>query len=140
MYLLDTDILLNLMSRAPSTSLVARLAMVAPDKQFTSSVSFGETVYGAYKQADATDNLLSDLEGKIIPNMGILDFDTAAARHYGILKEYLQRVNLNVSDTDARIAAIALNHGLTLLTGQTSRFQGIPGSRTEDWLAEKVSA
>jgi len=57
MYLLDTDILLNLMSRAPSTSLVARLAMVAPDKQFTSSVSFGETVYGAYKQADATDNL-----------------------------------------------------------------------------------
>jgi len=113
--------------------------MVAYDDQFTSSVSFGEMVYGAYKQADATENLLSDPEDRMIPNLNILDFDTAAAHHYGILKVYLQRVNLNVSDTDTRIAAIALNHGLTLITSQTLGFSRMPGLRTENWLAEKVS-
>ena len=78
MYLLDTDVLLNLMSRTPSTSLVARLAMVAPDRQFTSSVSFGEVVYGAYRLGDATDRLLGDLENRMLPNLAVLDFDTAA--------------------------------------------------------------
>lgn len=108
MYLLDTDVLLNLMSRTPSTPLVARLAMVAPANQFTSSVSFGEVVYGAYRLGDATGELLSDLEDRMLPNLVVLDFDTAAARHYGILSEYSQRVGLCVTDTDARIAAIAL--------------------------------
>ena len=96
--------------------MVGRLAMVASDDQFTSSVSFGEMVYGAYKQGDVTENLLSDPEDRMILNLNILDFDTAAAHRYGILKVYLQRVNLTVSDTDTRIAAIALNHGLTLIT------------------------
>lgn len=140
MYLLDTDVLLNLMSRSPSTSLVARLAMVAPDRQFTSSISFGEVVYGAYKLGDATDTLLRDLEERMLPNLAVLDFDTAAARRYGILREYLQRVGIGVTDTDLRIAAIALTHGLTLITSQASRFEGLPGLQSEDWLEEEVAA
>ena len=139
MYLLDTDILLNLMSRTPSTSLVARLAMVAPDRQFTSSVSFGEVVYGAYRLRGATDRLLSDLEDRMLPNLAVLDFDTAAARRYGILREYLQRLDLGVTETDTRIAAITITHGLTLITGRPSRFAGVPGLQTENWLEEEVA-
>lgn len=137
MYLLDTDILLNLMSRAPSTTLVARLAMAAPEKQFTSSISFGEVVYGAYKLGKATDRLLCDLEERMLPNLAVLDFDTAAARRYGILREFLQRVDYSITDADTRIAAIAITHGLTLITGQPSRFQGVPGLQAEDWLDEE---
>ncbi|MDA0769270.1 MAG: PIN domain-containing protein [Chloroflexi bacterium] len=139
MYLLDTDVLLNLMSRLPSTSLVARLAMVSPDRQFTSSVSYGEVVYGAYKLGGSTDKLLGDMEERMLPNLTVLDFDTAAARRYGILREYLQRVGIRVTDTDARIAAIAITHGLTLITSSPSRFSGVPGLRAESWIEDEVA-
>ena len=49
MYLLDTDVLSNLMKRSPSSVLVARVARVPPEEQFTSSITLGELVYGAYR-------------------------------------------------------------------------------------------
>jgi predicted nucleic acid-binding protein len=49
MYLLDTDILSNLMKRAPASALVARLARVRPEDQFYSSVTLGELLYGAHR-------------------------------------------------------------------------------------------
>ena len=49
MYLLDTDILSNLLKRAPSTTLIAKLASVPIEQQFTSSITLGELVYGAYR-------------------------------------------------------------------------------------------
>ena len=136
MYLLDTDVMLDLMSRSPSTSLVARLAMVSPDAQFTSSVSFGELVYGAYRLGGGADTLLRNMEDRLQPNLAVLDFDTAAVRHYGILREYVLRVGLGVADTDSRIAAIAITHGLTLITNSPSRFHGVPGLHVECWLEE----
>ena len=41
MYLLDTDILSNLFKRAPSTALIAKLASVPVEHQFTSSITLG---------------------------------------------------------------------------------------------------
>ncbi len=38
-YLLDTDILSNLMKRVPSSALIARLVRVPPEQQFTSSIT-----------------------------------------------------------------------------------------------------
>ena len=49
MYLLDTDILSNIAKRTPSTAPVAKLALVPQEAQFTSSITLGEMVYGAYK-------------------------------------------------------------------------------------------
>jgi predicted nucleic acid-binding protein len=58
MYLLDTDVLSNLIKRAPSTALVARLALVPPEQQFTSSVTLGELIYGAHRHPERTAILL----------------------------------------------------------------------------------
>ena len=49
MYLLDTDILSNLLKRVPSTALIAKLASVPPEHQFTSSITLGELIYGAHR-------------------------------------------------------------------------------------------
>ena len=38
MYLLDTDVLINLLRRVPSPALIAKLASVPPEQQFTSSI------------------------------------------------------------------------------------------------------
>ena len=39
MYLLDTDVLSNLLKRTPSTALIAKLASVPVEQKFTSSVT-----------------------------------------------------------------------------------------------------
>ncbi len=58
MYLLDTDILSNLMKRSPSSALVSKVAQVPPEQQFTSSITLGELVYGAHRLRERTAILM----------------------------------------------------------------------------------
>jgi predicted nucleic acid-binding protein len=78
MYLLDIDILSNLMKRAPASALVARVARVPPEDQFTSSVTLGELLYGAHRSS-RTAALLERIEETLLPELPILPFDAAAA-------------------------------------------------------------
>ena len=61
MYLFDTDILSNLLRCMPSTILIAKLASVPPEQQFTSSITLGELVYGAHKLGTRGTALLERL-------------------------------------------------------------------------------
>ncbi len=45
MYLFDTDILSNLLRRTPSTVLIAKLASVPPEQQFTSAITLGRLYF-----------------------------------------------------------------------------------------------
>ena len=85
MYLLDTDVLSNLMKRAPASSLVIRLARVRPEDQYTSSVTLGELFYVA-QRSTRTAALLERIEETLLPELPILTFDAAAARRYGELR------------------------------------------------------
>ncbi len=80
MYLLDTDILSNLLRRTPSTVLIARLASVPPEHQFTSSITLGELFYGAHRLRELAALLLERLDRTVPPNLPVLPFDGAAAR------------------------------------------------------------
>ena len=80
MYLFDTDILSNLLRRMPSTTLIAKLASVPPEQQFTSSITLGELVYGAQRVGTRGAALLERLEKTLLPNLPVLPFDAAAAR------------------------------------------------------------
>ena len=59
MYLLDTDILSNLLKRAPSMALISKLAAVPAELQFTSSITLGELFYGARRRGPLADTLLA---------------------------------------------------------------------------------
>lgn len=133
-YLLDTDILSNLMRRAPSTSLVRRLASVDPDDQFTSSITVGELVYGAHRVPDRTDALLRMIDAVLGTDLQVVAFDDAAARRYGALRADLEWAGTPIGDADLRIASIASTHGLTVVTGNVRHFGRVPGLMVEDWL------
>lgn len=133
MYLLDTDILSNLMKRVPAGALVARLAMVAPEDQFTSSVTLGELLYGAHRSARAV--VLLERIGAVLPDdLPVLPFDTAAARRYGKVRAEMEKKGTPIGDADTRIAAIALTHGLRVVTGNERHFRRVPGLEVENWL------
>jgi len=136
MYLLDTDILSNLMRRAPSTTLIAKLASVPVEQQFTCSITLGELIYGACRLRTRTRNLLEQLEGILLPNLPVLPFDAAAARRYGEVRAELEGHGVLLGDANLRIGAIALARGLTVVTGNTQHFQRIPGLPIENWLEE----
>lgn len=134
MYLLDTDILSNLLKRTPSTTLIAKLATVPVEQQFTSSITLGELVYGAYRLGSRTGALLERLDKALLPNLPVLPFDVAAARRYGETRAELERQGIQVGDADLRIAAIALARSLTVITGNVRHFQRVPGLPVENWL------
>ena len=135
MYLLDTDILSNLMKRAPESALVARLARVPPEDQFTSSVTLGELLYGAHRSS-RTAALLERIEETLLAELPILPFDAAAARRYGELRAELERRGTLIGDADTRVAAIALSRGLMVVTGNERHFQQVPGLEIENWLKD----
>ncbi len=80
MYLLDTDILSNLMKRVPSTKLIAKLASVPAEQQFTSSITLGELVYGAYRVGPRAGVLLERLDKTLLPNLPVLPPSTLLRR------------------------------------------------------------
>jgi tRNA(fMet)-specific endonuclease VapC len=63
-------------------------------------------------------------------------FDRASAERYAELRADLQRQGQLIGGHDMQIAAIALVHGLILVTHNTREFSRVPGLRPEDWQDE----
>jgi len=135
MYLLDTDILSNLVKKAPSSLLLEKLKEIPEDLVVTSAINTGEIFYGAFRSPHR-ERILTFFAEKVFPHLEILSFDDRSARAYGELKAGLEKKGLTKSETDLRIAAIALQHQLTLVTGNTRHFDNIPGLKVENWLAD----
>jgi len=133
MFLLDTDAVSQILKPAPSSSLLTRLAAVPPEDQFTSAITVGEMVYGAHR-SPTPERWLRQLEERLWPNLRVLPFDRPAAEAYGQLRADLERAGTPLSEPDLRIAAIALTHDLTVVTGNVRHFSRVPGLRVENWL------
>jgi tRNA(fMet)-specific endonuclease VapC len=61
-----------------------------------------------------------------------LPFDDAAARRYAEIRDVLETRGEVIGPNDLLIAAIALTHGLTLVTNNRE-FSRVPGLTSEDW-------
>ncbi len=134
MYLLDTDVLSNLMRRQPSTGLIAKLAVVPFVRQYVSSIALGELVYGALRRGLLPEDFISRIEAKVLANLAVLRFDATAARHYGEVRAALERRGTPLGEADLRIASIALAQDLTLVTGNIRHFERVPGLSIENCL------
>lgn len=132
MYLLDTDILSNLMKRTPSGSLKTRMASVPASSQFTSSITLGELVFGAKKKGSG--RLMQKVEQRVVSVLPVLPFDADAARRYGEVRAELERRGTPIGDADLRIASIALARGLIVVTGNVKHFERVPDLTVQNWL------
>ena len=133
MYLLDTDILSNLMKLKPSIRLQARVASLPADAQFSSSITLGELVFGAKKKGSS--GLMQQVEDRVVSYLPMLPFDADAARRYGDIRAELERRGTPIGDADLRIASIALARGLIVVTGNTKHFERVPDLVVENWLS-----
>ena len=133
MYLFDTDILSNIVKKQPSPRLIKKLKHLAKAVQFTTSINVGEIYYGAYRSTRKTI-ILKAFSEVVFPNVNILPFDIESGKLFGALKAELEKNGIGCSEPDLRIATIAIQHKLTLITGNTKHFKHIPVLKTDNWL------
>ena len=132
-YCFDTDILSAVLRRDPPLRLIRRLAVTPPAHQFTTSITYGEMIYGAAKRRSAS--LADRIRGLLQHAVTIIPFDHAAAERYGQLRAALESKGTPLAEPDLRIAAIALSRSLTLVTANTRHFNRITALTVENWLA-----
>jgi len=134
MYLFDTDTLSNVVKRNPSGRLLEKLEETPIAFQHTSAINVGEIYYGA-SRSSKKKQILHAFEKMVFPNVNILPFDRQSGQIFGILKAELETRGMGCSEPDLRIAAVAIQHRLILITGNTKYFKNIPGLRIENWIA-----
>jgi tRNA(fMet)-specific endonuclease VapC len=110
---------------------VRRLALLAPTEQFTTTITYGELLYGARKRGSAT---IEQRVESLADAMTILPFDAPAASIYATLRADLEGRGRRLDEPDLRIASIVLNHGLTLVTGNVRHFARVEGLPIQNWL------
>jgi tRNA(fMet)-specific endonuclease VapC len=109
-YLLDTNIAIAFL--IGERGIIERVA--AADAAYTSVVTLGELYYGAAKSGRVAQNV--QRVEQFASQIAVLDCDLDTARQYGLIKERLRSKGSPIPDNDLWIAALALQHKLTLLS------------------------
>jgi tRNA(fMet)-specific endonuclease VapC len=133
MYLFDTDVLSNVVKRSPSEILLKKLARLPRELQHTTSINIGEIYYGA-NRSTRKNRIIKAFDEKVFPNVKIVGFDETGGKIFGELKAKLEKQGFSCSEPDLRIAAIAIQHEMILITGNTRHFSKVPGLKIENWI------
>lgn len=104
----------------------------ASDSLATTTISVGELTHGAYKSHDPSRFVAR--VNLFLATVVILPFDTLSAHRFGWLKAHLEKTGMKLATADLQIAAIALAHGVALVTHNQKHFRRVPGLTLEDWM------
>jgi predicted nucleic acid-binding protein len=140
MILLDTNVISEAMKPAPERALRAWLDAQAAETLFLSSVTIAELSFGiaALPKGRRKDNLTAALDGVVqLFAERILAFDTAAARHYGVLAAKARAAGKGFPTPDGYIAAIAAALGFVVATRDASAFAAAGLKVINPWNAQR---
>ena len=128
MYLLDTDVLSELRKRKRNPNAARWIQTVAGSDLYLSTVTFFEIERGIERQRKVDPAFAKDLSSWLELTLRAFDarivpLTVSVARRWGRLAAQLGNKEL-----DLAIAATALEHGLTVVTGNTRHFEhtGVP--------------
>jgi len=131
-YLLDSNVFIAYM-RQTDPGLVQKVQNTDPKDIRLCSVVLGELYYGAFHGLAAHQASSLAQIAQLRQNYSSMPFDDASAERYGQICADLAARGELLGPNDLLIAAIALVHGLTLVTHNTKEFSRVPGLTLEDW-------
>jgi len=129
MYVLDTNIISELMRAKPAPSLMRWLNACPESALFTTTINEAEIRFGLASLPDGRrrDHLVAaaadamfdqDFNGRILP------FDRSAAASYAEIRTARRGLGLGEPEADMQIAAIATSRGAQVATNNASHFAG----------------
>jgi len=125
-YLLDTSIIIEIF--AQNAGVIDRLGQA--ESTFIPSVAVGELHYGVRRSTREKENL-AQVEQLVAAGV-VLACDEETGRWYGIVKDQLRRTGHPIPENDIWIAALALQHGLSVAT-RDNHFKTVKGLKVEIW-------
>jgi tRNA(fMet)-specific endonuclease VapC len=130
-FLLDTDIFSAIASRRNPGAL-ERLRALPDGAAGVCWITLGEVAYGVRrsKPAPRTMSGIESLRRSLIK----LPLDEPVVEQYARVRAALEAKGRPIGPNDSWIAAHALAHGLTLVTGNEREFRSVPGLTVENWL------
>ena len=132
-YLLDTNILSELLKKRPSPHLVDRLRSRQPESLCTSCICVMELRFGAALRGDA-DVFWEKITEEILSSVTILPFESREAVTAGNLLASFQKAGQTIGVEDILIASTALHQDCVMVTGNIRHFSRVKDLRVENWL------
>jgi tRNA(fMet)-specific endonuclease VapC len=133
MYLLDTNMLSEVIKKTPNKTFIKKLGAIPSPAIFTATICVMELRYGAMKRGNPSD-FWQMIEQRILSKVRILTFSYNEAIKAGELIHHLYSMGQPIGLEDIMIGSIALCNGLTMVSANTKHFQKIPDLRVENWL------
>lgn len=124
-FLLDTNVIIALFLGEKGVS-----ERFAEAEVLVPSIALGELYYGARKSAHPAENLARVQQFAMATQ--VLSSDAATAWIYGELRDLLRLKGRPIPENDLWIAAVAIQHGLTLAT-RDEHFNDVDDLRREIW-------
>ena len=125
-YLLDTNIVIALFAEDPSVQKhIAKAGEI-----FIPAVVIGELFFGAFKSERPKANS-ARIENFAASNT-VLACDIGTSREYGRIKNILHKKGCPIPENDIWIAALAMEHGLTLVS-RDEHFKKIDKLKRTTW-------
>ena len=131
-FLLDTNVLSELVRKAPAASVVRRLRDARQAELSTSAICVTELRYGAARHP-AGRALWERLSREVLSLVTVLPVSTPVAIRAGDLLADLERRGAGIGVEDVLIAATALTHGLTVVTRNIRHLACVRGLAVQSW-------
>lgn len=128
MYVLDTNVISEIMRESPDAAVVAWLRACPVEAMFTTTICQSEILYGVRRlpESHRRYRLTAAAEAMFTESFAdrILPFDAAAASANADIRIARERAGSPVAQEDGMIAAIAKVAGATVLTRDVAGFAG----------------
>ena len=136
MFILDTNILSEMMRRSRVPEVAAWMEGQDEELLFTTAISHAEIFSGLAVMADGrrrrdhektAHTMFEEFEGRVLP------FDTDAASAYAELYAMRRQAGRPAAPLDLMIASIARSHGASMVTRDVGDFEGCGLTLINPW-------
>jgi len=131
-YLLDTNVLSELMKKSPSVDVLRKVGQIERGELFTSSVCFMELRFGAARHPSGAA-LWERIRKEIEPLVTVLPVGYEEATRAGEILAGLEARGTPIGLEDVLIGSTALVHGISVATRNVKHLARIEGLSVENW-------
>jgi tRNA(fMet)-specific endonuclease VapC len=132
-YLLDTNVISELMRPAPNSKIVKTVDLYK-EETATASTVVHELLYGGLRLPESKKRkAFLDYISDSVLNLPILSYDDKAAQYHAQERARLSKIGKTLAFADGQIASVASCNNLILVTNNVADFQYFENLKIENW-------